>query len=115
MENWPGTQIQCINVQTINGQEIRTPTVKCFEAVFVRILSVVIPLSVIALFVMLLIGGFKYLTAGGDQKATASAQQTITYAVIGIVLLVLAFVIFKLIEYFTGVPVTRFEIPVPTP
>jgi len=60
---------------------------------------------------MLIVGGFKYLTSGGDQKATASAQQTLTFAVVGLVLLVLAFLVFRLIEQFTGVNVTNFVIP----
>lgn len=108
MKNWPGTNIQCI--QTIPGVG-DVPTLKCLEAVFQNILTVAISLALLALFVMLLIGGFKYLTSGGDQKATATAQQTMTSALIGIVLLALAFIIFKLIEQFTGVNVTKFEIP----
>lgn len=96
-------------LQTVNGVEV--PTLKCLEVVFSNILTVSISLAILALFVMLLIGGFKYLTSGGDQKATATAQQTMTSALIGIVLLALAFIIFKLIEQFTGVNVTKFEIP----
>ena len=107
MKNWPGTDIACI--QTIGGIDI--PTIKCLEAVFTNILSIVVSLAVLALFVMLLVGGFKYLTSAGDQKATTSAKQTLTYAVVGITLLVLAFLIFRIIEYFTGVNITRFEIP----
>ena len=96
-------------LQTVNGVEV--PTFKCLEVVFGNILTVSISLAILALFVMLLIGGFKYLTSGGDQKATATAQQTMTSALIGIVLLALAFIIFKLIEQFTGVNVTTFTIP----
>lgn len=105
MQNW--TSSGCM--QTIRGIEI--PTIKCFEVVFTNILTVVMSLAVLALFVMLIVGGFKYLTSAGDQKATTSAKQTLTYAVVGITLLVLAFLIFRIIEYFTGVNITRFEIP----
>lgn len=96
-------------VQNINGVEI--PTLKCFEIVFSNILKVAVSLAVFALFVMLIIGGFKFLTSGGDQKATASAQQTMTYAVFGVILMVLAFLIFRIIEFFTGVTITKFVIP----
>lgn len=106
MKQWGNTGINCI--QTIGGVDI--PTFKCFEAVFSRILSVIVSLGVLALFIMLVIGGFKYLTSGGDQKKTASAQQTMTYAVLGIVLMTVAFLIFKIIEVFTGVNITTFTI-----
>lgn len=107
MKNWqdiPGC------MQNINGVEI--PTFKCFEAIFSNVLQVAVGLSVFALFIMLIVGGFKFLTSGGDPKATAGAQQTMTFAIIGIVLMVLAFLIFRIIEAFTGVSVTKFVIPI---
>lgn len=107
MENWPGTNIACI--QDVNG--VKVPTFKCFEAIFSRLLQIILPLAVVALFVMLVIGGFKYLTSGGDQKKTASAQQTMTYAVAGIGLMAIAFLVFKIIEAFTGVNILEFTIP----
>lgn len=87
------------------------PKLKCLEVIFQNILTAVVALAVIALFVMLTIGGFKYLTSGGDQKATASAQQTMTYAIAGIALMAVAYIIFRIIETYTGVPVTNFVIP----
>ena len=105
LEEWQG--VKCI--MDIEGTKV--PTIKCFEAIFARILNVIVSLAVIALFVMLVVGGFKYLTSGGDPKAAGSAKQTITYAILGIVLMAVAFIIFKLIETFTGVKVTIFEIP----
>lgn len=107
MKEWGNTGIKCI--QTIGGVE--TPTFKCFEAVFSRILGIVVSLAVLALFVMLVVGGFKYLTSGGDQKATASAQQTLTFAIAGIGLMAIAFLVFRIIEVFTGVQITVFTIP----
>lgn len=95
--------------ETIGG--VVTPTFKCLEVVFYRILNIIVSLGVLALFVMLVVGGFKYLTSGGDQKATASAQQTMTYAIAGIALMAIAYLIFRIIEAFTGVKITIFEIP----
>lgn len=107
MKEWGKTGVKCI--QEINGVDV--PTFKCLEAVFIQILNIAVSLAVLALFIMLVIGGFKYLTSGGDQKATASAQQTLTYAVSGIALLAIAFLIFRLIEFFTGVKITVFTVP----
>lgn len=96
-------------LQNINGIDV--PTLKCLEIVFSNILFVAVSLSVFALFAMLLVGGFKYLTSGGDQKAAADAQQTLTYAIAGIALMAVAFLVFRIIEVFTGVQVTKFVIP----
>ena len=86
-------------------------TLQDFEYVFSRILTIAVPFLGIAAFIVLIEGGFKYLTSGGDPKKTAGAQQTITYALVGLILLASVYIIFKLIESFTGVQVTIFNIP----
>ncbi len=48
-------------------------------------------------FAMLILGGFKYLTAGGDEKAAASARGTLTQAFIGLIIIVAAFLISQLL------------------
>lgn len=96
-------------VQDVNG--VQVATFKCFEVLFGRVLTIVLSLSVLALFVMLIIGGFRFLTSAGDHKATAAAQQTMTYAIIGIALIAVAYLIFMVIKQFTGVDVLNFTIP----
>lgn len=73
------------------------------EGVFSNVLNVAIALGGIALFIMLLVGGFGYITAGGDAKKAAGAQQTITWAILGLVFLASAYLILRLIAQFTGV------------
>lgn len=92
-----------------SGQE--PATLKDLEAVFARVISIAVSLVSLVLFIMLVIGGFKYLTSGGDPKATESARNTMTYAIIGLVVIVASYLIIRAIEYFTGVTLTRFEIP----
>ena len=83
------------------------------EEIVKTILNYAVRLAGIAAFVMLIVGGFKYLTAGGDPKKAEAAQKTITYAVFGLVFLIGGWFILKLIQEFTGVPVTEFSI-IPT-
>lgn len=104
MKNWSECTESFGNVSDV-------PTIKCFEVVFSRILSIIVSLAVLALFIMLVVGGFKYLTSGGDQKKTAGAQATMTHAIMGIALMAIAFLIFKMIQAFTGVDITTFTIP----
>ena len=55
-----------------------------------------------ACFIVIIISGIKIITAGGDPKKLASAQSTITYAIIGIAIVILAFVIVRVVQYFIG-------------
>lgn len=80
------------------------------ETIFTNILHLAMAAAGIAVFVMLLIGGFKYLTSAGDPKAAESARGTLTWAIIGLFILIGAWFILKLIEEFTGVTVSTFSI-----
>lgn len=86
-------------------------TIQCIECIFKNFLNIATALAGLAVFVMFLVGGFKYLTSAGDPKATESAKNTLTYAVLGLVLIIAAWFILQFIEEFTGVTVTEFEIP----
>lgn len=80
------------------------------EAVFGNIVSVLISAAGIALFIMLLVGGFKYMSAGSDPKAAEAAKKTLTYAIAGLVLIALSYLIITFIETFTGVSVSDFRV-----
>lgn len=53
----------------------------------VNILSILI--GVVAV-IMIMVGGFKYITASGDSSKLGSAKNTIIYAIIGLVIVALA-------------------------
>jgi uncharacterized membrane protein len=76
-----------------------------------RILNIAVRLAGIAVFIMLIVGGFQYLTAGGDPKKTQAASSIITHAILGLVIVIVAWFILLFIEKFTGVTVTEFNIP----
>ena len=59
---------------------------------------------------MLIMGGFRYITSGGDQKKASEARGTLTFAIIGLVVIAGAFLILRFIEDFTGAQVTQFKI-----
>lgn len=80
------------------------------EDLFTNIISVIVGLGFIILLVMLIWAGFKYLTSGGDPKAVAAAHQTVSWAILGIIFMILAWLILQLIKTFTGIDVTTFNI-----
>lgn len=55
--------------------------------VIINILSAVV--GVVAV-IMLIVGGFKYITSGGDSNKVSGAKNTIIYAIIGIAIVALA-------------------------
>lgn len=40
--------------------------------------------------IMIIVGGFKFVTSGGDSSATKSARDTILYAIVGLVIVAIA-------------------------
>lgn len=80
------------------------------QGIFQNVVSTLLALAGIVLFVLLLSGGFKYITSGGDPKAVEGAQKTITYAIGGLILILLSYLILVLIKTITGVDVTQFKI-----
>lgn len=82
------------------------------EQVFSSIISVIVGLGFVVLVVMLVWAGIKYLTSGGEPKTIQSAHQTVSWALLGIVFMAIAWLILQLIKVFTGIDVTIFNIKV---
>lgn len=83
------------------------------QGVFTNFISYALGFAGIVLFVMLIIGGVKYITSGGDPKSTEGAKNTITYALLGLGLILVAFLILQLIKAITGANVTEFRVTQP--
>ena len=80
--------------------------------ILARIINLLAPVAAIALFIMILVAGFQFLTSGGDPKSVAAARTTLTYAIIGVILVVVVWLILTLIEAVTGVDVTIVNLPI---
>jgi hypothetical protein len=53
----------------------------------VNILSIIVGIAAV---IMIIIGGLKYVTSGGDSGSITSAKHTIIYALVGLVIVALA-------------------------
>lgn len=80
------------------------------EQVFTNLISVVVGLGFVALLVMLIWAGFRYLTSGGEPKIIQEAHNTVTWALLGIIFLALAWLILQLVGVITDIKVTFFDI-----
>lgn len=74
------------------------PTLKCLEVVFGNILFMSSFFIILVLFIMLVVGSFKYLTSLGNPEKIKKARGTITYAFIGFALFIGAYLILKTID-----------------
>lgn len=85
-------------------------TIQGTECIFFNTIESALFVASIILFLMLLLGGFAYLTAAGDPKRLQSAQTLLTYAIIGFVIVVLSFVILYLIGEISGADIIDFRV-----
>lgn len=74
------------------------PTLKCLEILFQNLIFLAGAFTILILFVMLVIGAFKYLTSGGEQEKISSAKKTITYAFLGLFLFMSSYLILNVIQ-----------------
>ena len=83
----------------VNG----VPTLKCLEVVTGNLLFMTNALILLALFIMFVIGSYKYLLSLGDPGKVEDAKKTFTWAVIGLVVYVSAYLIlFTIDQLFLG-------------
>lgn len=99
----------CANLSVPGAEGVAS--IQCVIPLITNVIRAVISLGAVALFVMLLIGGFNFLFSGGEQKKLEAARGTVTQAIIGIIVMSIAFLIIKTIQLFTGVDVTILQFP----
>lgn len=81
--------------------------------IFENVVRLALGFAGIVLFLLLIVGGFKYMTSGGDPKAVEGAKKTLTYAIGGLIVILLSYLILVLISTITGVDVTKFNVVLP--
>lgn len=95
----------------VGGETKGVANFKALEAIFSNILTISVSLAGIAVFIMLIVGAFGYLTSSGNPEKIKKATSILTGAIIGLVVLISIWFILKFVEQFTGVTVTKFEVP----
>ncbi|NOY14753.1 MAG: hypothetical protein GXP43_00875 [bacterium] len=90
--------------------DCNVPTLTGIEVIIARVLQIATTLAGLLVFVYLLYGGFLWLTAGDEEQKVTQARNTITYAVVGLLILVGSLIIIKAIEMITGVQLSVFKI-----
>lgn len=82
--------------------------------IFSSVVGYALGFAGVVLFILLIVGGFKYITSGGDPKAIESAKGTLTSAFMGLVIILVSYLIMVLISKITGVnSILNFSVVLP--
>lgn len=68
-----------------------------------NVVSLVFIIAAVAFTLIFLYSALQMILSGGNKESVAAARARITWAIIGLVVLSLAFVIFRVIQHVTGV------------
>jgi len=92
-------------------------SIQSLQTLFTNVINIIIALAGVALFIMLVVSGFSFLFSGGDPKKLEQAKGTLTNAIIGLIVIVCAYLILRLIGAFSGYTnITKFSVsPSPIP
>ncbi len=69
-----------------------------FASIINVVVSLFIILASIAFVFVMLSGAYTYMTSGGDAEKVKQAQKTFKFAIIGLIVVLISFLIVKLIE-----------------
>ena len=79
------------------GGADKIATLECIPVFFTDIINGLFTLAGIVGVFFIVFAGIKFLTSGGDPVKVEQAKRTMTFAIIGLVLVVMSFFIVKLI------------------
>lgn len=78
-------------------------TLQCVPVVFSLIVQWAVIFAGVVAVGMVMFAGYKYMKSGGEQKEIEGAKKTLTYAIIGLIVIIMSFFIINIISYLTGV------------
>jgi hypothetical protein len=78
------------------------PDIACITPLFQRAIGIAVGLVGTVSLLLIIYAGIKYITSGGG-KGVEEAQKILTYAIIGLLIVLFSFFIVGLIAGFTGV------------
>lgn len=80
----------------------------------IRILvNLIMIVAGVLVFGFMLIGGIQYITSGGDKLHAQAARDKITYAIIGLIIIVAAYAVAKVMELVFGIKIFNPTLPTP--
>lgn len=76
-----------------------------------NVLKIIFVVAALLVLIFLIMGAFQWIMSGGEKEAVGKARLRITHALIGLAILVLAFVILGVVGTIVGINFLQFNIP----
>lgn len=89
----------------MNCTDVNEPTsLACLKEYFLpNLITALIAFAGITAVVFIILGGIKFITSGGDELKVSQAKSTVTFAIIGLVVVVLSYAIIRTLQVVLGV------------
>lgn len=78
-------------------------TLNCVPLLIINLIYWALALAGTVGVIIIIVGGISFILSGGDPKKTDEARRTVLFAILGLIIVFLAFFIIDLIGSFTGV------------
>jgi hypothetical protein len=79
-------------------QNVHVATGANFKSIASAIINVMLGIAAAIAVIILIIGGLRYLISNGDSGQIEKAKHTIQYAIIGLIVIIFAFVIYNTVN-----------------
>lgn len=90
-------------------------TIRCIPVIVVNLVNAIfVFIGFVAIFIIIF-AGTKYLRSRGDQAAIDDAKRTLTYGIVGLLVIFFAFFFIRIITTATGITQLNPFVPVNTP
>jgi cbb3-type cytochrome oxidase subunit 3 len=90
-----------LNAVAVQGGGFNTSAT--FETIISKVITMVLELMGVIFLILAIYGGFKWMTAAGNEESVEKAKKTITNAILGLVIVLAAYAIVKFIVEIFGV------------
>ena len=83
-----------------NGEKVAS--LNCFPALFINIINALLGFSGVVAVFLVIYSGIQFIISGGEAKQVEGARKTLTFAVMGLIVVLLSFLIINIIATLTG-------------
>lgn len=79
------------------------PTFECIFILIRNLFDFVIPFSAVVAVFVIIYSGIQFITSGGDKQKIESSRKSLTFAIIGLLVVGAALLVLKIISDLTGI------------
>ena len=110
--NW-GDIAGCLYTTGTGGNKLekvkdQVATLYCIPALVANIVFSAVILAAGVVVIFIIVGGYKYMTSGGDPKQLEGARKTITYAIIGMLIVFFSLFFLTILKKILGIDCLNF-------